>query len=57
MKLLKSDILTLTADKNALSVALKSSKKEVKDHTKRFEKNIEIGERRIVELEDFKNKK
>ena len=44
-------------DKNTLSVALKSSKKEIKEITRRFEKKLEMGDEKIVELAAFKRKK
>ena len=47
----------LKKDKNSLSVALKSSKKENTDNAKAFEKKLLINEKKVEDLSEFKSKK
>ena len=47
----------LKKDKNSLSVALKSSKKETTEQTKAFEKKLSVVEKQVADLSEFKSKK
>ena len=49
-----SEISTLKSDKNTLSVACKTSRKEVTELKKKFEKEKELLELKIVDLNSFK---
>ena len=57
IKYLKNEIGDLNKDKNALSVALKTCKKELKEHHKEFDKKELECEKKIAELSDFKRTK
>ena len=57
IKNLKVDIESLKRDKNALSVAVKTTKKELKDQTKRSDLKIVEYEKKIVELMEYKKEK
>ena len=48
---------TIKKEKNAFSVALKGSKKEMKELEKVFNKEREVFENKIVYLSEFKNQK
>ena len=56
-KQLKGEIESLSKDKNAISVALKSNKQNTKEQNKAFQKKIDILEKKLVELNEFKNVK
>ena len=57
LKHLKADLENVNKEKNVLSVALKTSKAEIKDQRKGFEKKSSELEKKVVELNDFKKKK
>ena len=54
VKNLKSEIATLKSDKNSLSVACKTSRKEITELVKKFEKEKELLELKVVDLSTFK---
>ena len=56
-KQLKGEIESVNQDKNAISVALKSNKQNIKEQNKAFDKKIETLEKKIVELNEFRNQK
>ena len=56
-KQLRGEIESVSKDKNALSVALKSSKQNAKEQNKAFEKNIDTLKKKLAELNEFKNRK
>lgn len=56
-KHLKSDLENINKEKNILAVALKTSKAEIKDQRKGFEKKSSELEKKVVELNDFKKNK
>ena len=57
LKQSKAEIGELKKDKNELSVALKGSKKEVKENLKSFEKKEDVLEKKIKDLIEYKNRK
>ena len=56
-KQLKTDIENVHKDKNILSVALKASKADTKDQKKEFEKKSSELEKKVEELNAYKNMK
>ena len=56
-KQLKGEIESVNQDKNAISVAFKSNKQNIKEQNKAFDKKIETLEKKIVELNEFRNQK
>ena len=57
LKQSKEVIEDLKKTKNALSVALKGSKKEISENYKEFEKKKNVYEKKILDLSEFKNRK
>ena len=57
IKNFKFEIEELKKDKNILSVALKTSKQEIKEQNKSFEKKVSVFEKKIEELSEYKVKK
>ena len=57
LKHLKMEIENLKKEKNSISVALKGSKQEVKEHAKAFAREKNLLETKICELNDFRTKK
>ena len=56
-KLLKGNIDELNREKNALNVALKTIKQDMKSKNESFEKEISAYEKKVFELNEFKTKK
>ena len=54
---MKNEIESIKKDKNVLSVALKGSKKEIKEMEKTFAKEREVFEDKIRDLKEYKNRK
>ena len=48
---------TLNQDKTALGVAIKSAKQESKEQCKCFDKKVEVYEKKILELNEFRTRK
>ena len=57
IKQLKVEVNNLNKDKNALGVGIKTAQKEDREQAKALEKKLEIIEKKVSELEDFRRKK
>ena len=57
IKKLKVEMDSIKKDKNALSVAVKSAKKEIKEQAKRSELKMTDYEKKIFELMEYKKEK
>ena len=57
IKQLKSEICSLNVDKISLSAACKTSKKEIQEVRKEFEKKQEMCDHEIDELREYKKNK